>query len=422
MNILMRLDYQFLISCVIIFCKIKNLFNFFYLKIIPAVHDHHTTSVLYLPIAMSIADLKNIIIEKLEKKYGVPLNPEIFIPSNEYIRLQFWPGNAITNTASKYTGRFEIKYKVQSRQLSKFHIDAHYCAALFRYLRLFAIKYHNYCSLICADDKHKVPIGEGIATSSGVRNKPSLVLANMELTSSDHDFTKFSLTPSVIFFCDIPKDISESFYNGQVYVSYKNTVFQPSFALRHSTEFYKTLLQQYDENLPEILLLYTDGGPDHRNTFGSVQIALICLFLQGNFDFLASIRTAPYHSWMNPAERVMSILNLALQGVSLQRDPMDDILEGILKGKNTLEEIRKAARENQKLSLELRKSIKATQELLSERSKRLSLNEKKFRTYTPASLISIDEIFKVFFKKIYIIFNYICYIILILIYLILFII
>jgi len=239
----------------------------------------------------------------------------------------------------------------------------------------------------------------------------------MELTSSDHDFTKFSLTPSVIFFCDIPKDISESFYNGQVYVSYKNTVFQPSFALRHSTEFYKTLLQQYDENLPEILLLYTDGGPDHRNTFGSVQIALICLFLQGNFDFLASIRTAPYHSWMNPAERVMSILNLALQGVSLQRDPMDDIFEGILKGKNTLEEIRKAARENQKLSLELRKSIKATQELLSERSKRLSLNEKKFRTYTPASLISIDEIFKVFFKKIYIIFNYICYIILILIYL-----
>ncbi|CAB4442447.1 unnamed protein product [Rhizophagus irregularis] len=238
-------------------------------------------------------------------------------------------------------------------------------------MRLFAIKYHKYCFLICADDKHKVPIGEGIASSSGIRNKPSLVSANMKLTAFDHNFTKFSLTPSVIFFCDIPTCISDSFYSRQVYVSYKNTVFQPSSALRHSTEFYKTILQQYDNgNIPEIFLLYTDGGPDHRNTFGSVQIALICLFLQGNFDFLASVRTAPYHSWMNPAERVMSILNLALQGVSLQRDPMDDILEDILKRKNTLEEIRNAAQENMKLRLKLRNSVKAVQDLLSERTKR----------------------------------------------------
>jgi hypothetical protein len=34
---------------------------------------------------MSIADLKNIIIERLEKKYGTPLSSEIYIPSNEYI-------------------------------------------------------------------------------------------------------------------------------------------------------------------------------------------------------------------------------------------------------------------------------------------------------------------------------------------------
>src|SRR5438067_2003008 len=124
---------------------------------------------------MFIAGLRNIIVERLEKKYGTSLNAEIFILFNEYIRLHFWPENVTTNIASKYTGRFEIKYKVQSHQLSKFHIDAHYCAALFRYIRLFAIKYHDHCSLSCANDKHKVPIGEGIATSSGVRNKSSLV-------------------------------------------------------------------------------------------------------------------------------------------------------------------------------------------------------------------------------------------------------
>jgi len=152
---------------------------------------------------------------------------------------------------------------------------------------------------------------------------------------------------------------------------------------------------KYNGNTPEIFLLNTD----HRNTFGSVQIALICLFLLGNFDLLASVRTAPYHSWMNPAERVMSILNLALQGVSLQRDSMDDILEDIFKGKNTLEEIRNAAQENKKLGLELRNSIKEVQELLSERAKRLALNEKNFQIYAPASLISIDKTFEVFFKQ-----------------------
>jgi hypothetical protein len=100
---------------------------------------------------------------------------------------------------------------------------------------------------------------------------------------------------------------------------------------------------------------------------------------------------------MNPAERVMSILNLALQGVSLQRDPIDDILEDIFKGKNTLEDIRNAAQENKKLGLGLRNSIKVVQELLSERTKRLKLNEKNFQIYNPASLLNIDETFEVFF-------------------------
>jgi hypothetical protein len=100
---------------------------------------------------------------------------------------------------------------------------------------------------------------------------------------------------------------------------------------------------------------------------------------------------------MNPAERVMSILNLALQGVSLQRDPIDDILEDIFKGKNTLEDIRNAAQENKKLGLGLRNSIKVVQELLSEQTKRLKLNEKNFQIYNPASLLNIDETFEVFF-------------------------
>src|SRR5437868_14455340 len=80
-----------------------------------------------------------------------------------------------------------------------------------------------------------------LATSTGVRNRQTLVHKNGILAACDHDFTKLSLTPSVIFLCNIPKKITESFYSEDVYVSYKDTVFEPSSAIRHCAEFFNTL-------------------------------------------------------------------------------------------------------------------------------------------------------------------------------------
>ena len=68
--------------------------------------------------------------------------------------------------------------------------------------------------------------------------------------------------------------------------------------------------------------MYSDGGPDHRLTFGSVQVAIVCLFLRLNLDMIVAVRCAPHQSWTNLAERCMSILNLALQNVALQRESM----------------------------------------------------------------------------------------------------
>src|SRR5437773_7428752 len=181
-----------------------------------------------------------------------------------------------------HTGRFHIKFKVQSQLLRKNSDDAHYCSALFRYLREFCIQYNQWTCLISADDKHKVPIGEDVAVSTGVRNRRSIVAQNSTLIAADHDFTKLSITPSVTFFISITNEISGSFYDGQVFVSYKDTTFEPSNAIRHSTEFLNALNIQYaNQAIPSILCLYTDGGPDHRCSYGSVQIALICLFLCG---------------------------------------------------------------------------------------------------------------------------------------------
>ncbi|CAB4431620.1 unnamed protein product [Rhizophagus irregularis] len=90
-----------------------------------------------------------------------------------------------------------------------------------------------------------------------------------------------------------------------------------------------------------ILCLYTDGGSDHQCNYGSVQVALIYLFLREDFDLLIAVRTAPNHSWTNPAERIMSTLNLGLQGIAFKHDPMNSKSEALFNTANTLDNIHK---------------------------------------------------------------------------------
>uniref|UniRef100_U9SXS9 Uncharacterized protein n=1 Tax=Rhizophagus irregularis (strain DAOM 181602 / DAOM 197198 / MUCL 43194) TaxID=747089 RepID=U9SXS9_RHIID len=147
----------------------------------------------------------------------------INISSIEWIRLQFWPTNPTSTRAMHYNGQFNIKYQIQARQLP--------------------------------DDKHKVLIGEGAATSTAV--------------------------------IDVPTIIEDSFYYGNVFVSYKDTVFQPSNANRRATAFFNAIQTHYISHIPPILCLYTDNG---HTTFGSVQISLICLFLHSDFDMLIALQ------------------------------------------------------------------------------------------------------------------------------------
>lgn len=69
-----------------------------------------------------------------------------------------------------------------------------------------------------------------------------------------------------------------------------------------------------------MIFLYTDGGPDHRLTYTSVKLTMVALFRKLDLDYLC---TAPHHSYRNPAERVMSVLNLGLQSVGLARRRLD---------------------------------------------------------------------------------------------------
>ena len=61
------------------------------------------------------------------------------IPSETTVLFAFTPKNAYIKTAKSYKSNFQLKFKVQSRQLRASHVDDHYCAAQFYYMRQYVI-------------------------------------------------------------------------------------------------------------------------------------------------------------------------------------------------------------------------------------------------------------------------------------------
>jgi hypothetical protein len=82
----------------------------------------------------------------------------------------------------------------------------------------------------------------------------------------------------------------------------------------------------------QVLVIKADGGPDHNCAFAGVQLAYLCLALKLVLDQLTLLRIAPGQSYVNHVERVMSVLNLAIQGLALARAVSSDELEAKLKG------------------------------------------------------------------------------------------
>ena len=166
--------------------------------------------------------------------------------------------------------------------------------------------------MLCIDDKHRLKVGEpGFPVAAAERGRKVIVRAGTTFEVGDHDFTKFSIVPSVALIVDIPKDIHESWYQGQVIVSFKDAAFEASSPIRHATEL-SHVLSRSDELHKPVLFVYSDGGPDHRLTYASVQVSLIAVFKRLDLEFLCAARTAPAYSWRNPVERVItwSVLRL----------------------------------------------------------------------------------------------------------------
>lgn len=160
------------------------------------------------------------------------------IPRESSVLFAFVLKNSHTRTAKFYKGRINLQHKVQTRQLRRSHENDYYCAAVFKYLKSYAVKYHEMTAMVCLDDKSKEDFGEpGQAISSGVCGKKSIVATGSVLSALDHDIQqKGPLTPTVCLIVDIPGKVDDIFYRGQVFVTLKDSIFQSSSPWQHATE------------------------------------------------------------------------------------------------------------------------------------------------------------------------------------------
>ena len=349
------------------------------------VNERRHGETLYMPMAMSVRHLREQIIERLPP--GTPA------PSASWIRLNFQPLNPYTKSAVSYTGKFNVKYHVQQRILRVKHEDSSYCYNQYILLKTMAVRYQKWAHFQCLDDKAIIPVGEPcMPVSTGVRARHGCLVVGSAPApvALDHDYHVSGIVPSVCFVVKIPADSpNDSFYNGTVHVTVKDKVLEPSSPVRHAAETVALMRQHHSTDGVvldnPILFRYTDGGPDHRTTFVSVQAAAILEFIALDLDMMVCVRTAPCQSYHNPAERMMSLLNIALQNVAYARPPMTNILESQMKSLNTLKALRRAFVRNPVLKNQFKESMHSCVQSVKDRFAVLERNEEKVKVHDAAT-------------------------------------
>jgi len=113
------------------------------------------------------------------------------------------------------------------------------------------LKAHS--TFVCIDDKHRIKIGEPAWFPVATAERGQRVLVtNFEV--ADHDFTPFSIIPSVSLFIDIPDNIEDFWYTGQVKVGLKEEAFEPLSPQCHASELQNFLRKV--AILPTLFVLY----------------------------------------------------------------------------------------------------------------------------------------------------------------------
>ncbi len=359
-------------------------------------HERRHTAVAYMPVAVSVralvAEIKALLPD------GTP------IPGMTTVKLSFWPCNPYLHSSISYSAEFKVKRAVQQRMVKARHEDANYAFNYALYMKNLAVKFRDNSVFISVDDKAVVPVGDpNNPISTGVRaHNRGLVSVGTQLAAADHDFHVAGVVPSVDYVIDIPESASDSFYKGSIHVTLKDKVFQASSPTRHAAETVQVLREVMSDdgvNLSKPMLFQlSDGGPDHRTIFLSVQLADIALFVALDLDFLAHLRTAPGQSSTNMAERAMSALNFALQNTSTCRKEMDDNFEARMRGLTSLKRLRLAATKDKTIADKFTESMEPVINSLKSRFATIVWQDQNVKVHEAATeddIKSIEDLLKI---------------------------
>ena len=120
------------------------------------------------------------------------------------------------------------------------------------------------------------------------RRKKVLVAKDQIIQSADHDFACITLVPTVVMIHDLPSSVDQSWYRGKLYVYIKITTIERSSVVQNSLEIERAHIKKFgtNENIHLIIIIYTEGGPEHHTNFLSVKITIILLQESLNFDII----------------------------------------------------------------------------------------------------------------------------------------
>jgi hypothetical protein len=177
-------------------------------------------------------------------------------------------------------------------------------------------------------------------TSRPIQTETEDCQACTKVTNVFSDQCRKSYDPDVVVDYDVVHVLCVA---GYVHVYLKDSIFQASSPSRHTTELRMLIISMFPS--ATAMIVFTYGGPDYNCKYTSVRLGILALFLELDLDIVVVMRKSPTQRWANPIERVMSVLNLGLQGVALARQEMAEEYENEFKKCNGMSAIRNTAQE-----------------------------------------------------------------------------
>jgi hypothetical protein len=219
------------------------------------------------------------------------------VSSLTWVSLQFCAKNQLAGRALNYTCALKLAHKVQQRTLRATSIDSHYVSAAYKYMRSYGL----WLSKLLDEAR----------------------CFDMSVISASCDDKCKVLPPS------FPQLLKSECVIWHMILLCRSTL-----GSRHCPSNHHR-----GASLALCLLDTTLLSGKHI----SGRLGLLALFLELDLGTIVVMRTAPTQSWGNLVERVMSILNLGMQGVALARQEMEEVYEKDFKKCNGMSLVRKVA-------------------------------------------------------------------------------